>query len=257
MTVIPFPKLHASRKKDAPLAVFAHMLPDLSDTDIAFDPEQLETCIVNMTVGLIAARRLGLQVAHIILTPDDRQADRLKNGLTASLPELRALPTEAVFTCNYPSIFSNSLVDDYLQQYGHSKLALFGFSANDVGLMSVIEGSRRNYDMVFIRDCSPLFSIENCSVEMSEAVIFGTIGHFSSVETVSDFVKSIAGPEALSSPELPLSKALVEPESLKCFIAHSAGEAERLGFLQCAGRLLEAKALLEHEPEKETMAGEH
>jgi hypothetical protein len=253
MTVIPFPKLHASRKEEAPLAVFAHTLPELAEADNVFDQEWLTNCIVNTTIGLFAARRLGLPIAHLILTPEDRPSD----VPAPSLPGLKARPTEAVFSYGYPSIFSNALFSRFLEQAGHSKLALFGFAANDVGLVSAIEGSRRDLDIVFIRDCSPLFSIEDCPVEMSDAAIFGTIEYFASVMTVPDFVEAVAGSEMVSSAVMPPAEALIEPETLQYFINHSAGQAERLGYTQCANRLREANALVKPESRKETIAGEH
>ena len=253
MTVIPFPKLHASRREEAPLAVFAHTLPELAEADNVFDQEWLTNCIVNTTIGLFAARRLGLPVAHLILTPEDRPTD----APAPSIPGLKARPTEAVFSYSYPSIFSNSLFSGYLDQYGHSKLALFGFAANDVGLVSAIEGSRRNYDIVFIRDCSPLFSIDDCTIEMSDAAIFGTIEYFASVMTVPDFVEAVAGTDALSSAVMPAAETLIEPETLQYFITHSAGHADRLGLTQCANRLREANALVTPDPRRETISGEH
>lgn len=252
MTVIPFPKIHAGRKDNLPLAVFAHTLPELADADNVFDQEWLNNCIVNTTIGLFAARRLGLPVAHLILTPEDRP-DEIP---APALPGLKALPTEAVFSYSYPSVFSNPLFSRYLKQYGHSRLALFGFAANDVGLVSAIEGSRRDLDIIFIRDCSPLFSIDDCPLEMSDAAIFGTIDYFASVMTVPDFVEAIAGADVVSNAVIPPPDALIEPETLQFFINHSAGQAERLGLSQCADRLREARALATSEAQRETLAGE-
>ncbi|HSM39598.1 MAG TPA: hypothetical protein VK862_02525 [Afifellaceae bacterium] len=253
MTVIPFPKLHASRKDDLPLAVFAHTLPEMAEADSVFDQEWLTNCIVNTTIGLFAARRLGLPIAHLILTPEDRP-DEIPSP---TLPGLKARPTEAVFSYSYPSIFSNALFSRYLDQYGHSKLALFGFAANDVGLVSAIEGSQRNLDIIFIRDCSPLFSIDECPLEMSDAAIFGTIDYFASVMTVPDFVEAVAGADAVTTTVMPPAEALIEPETLQHFISHSAGQAERLGLSQCADRLREARVLATSEANRETLAGEH
>lgn len=215
MTVIQFPKLHARQQDELPLAVFAHTLPELAEADEVFDPEWLSNCIVNMTIGLFAARRLGLPIAHLILTPEERQA----GGANMDIPGLKARPTEAVFSYNYPSIFSSALFEEYLRNCGQSKLALFGFAANDVGLVSAIDGARRDQDMIFIRDCSPLFSIDDCPMEMSDRAIFGTISYFASVVTLPDFVEAVAGHSGALSSCMPPADTLIDHETLKRTLA--------------------------------------
>ncbi len=219
MTVIQFPKLHARKQDELPLAVFAHTLPELAEADDVFDPEWLSNCIINTTIGLFAARRLGLPVAHLILTPEDRQA----GSANIDIPGLKARPTEAVFSYNYPSIFSSALFEEYLRNCGHAKLALFGLAANDVGLVSAIDGARRNQDLIFVRDCSPLFSIDDCPMEMSDRAIFGTISYFASVMTLPDFVEAVAGHSDVLSTCLPPADTLIDQETLKRAITARGG----------------------------------
>jgi hypothetical protein len=244
MTVIEFPKLYVRQCSDAPLAVFAHTLPELADADGVFDPEWLTNCILNTTIGLFAARRLGLPIAHLILTPEDRPSGEP----ALSVPGLKARPTEAVFSYEYPSIFSSALFNEYLTEAGISKLALFGFAANDVGLVSAIEAARRDCDMILLRDCSPLFSIDDCQVAESDAAIFGTIAYFASVMTLPDFIEEIAGKGSLSPAILPAAETLIDPETLKYLIGHSVGQANRLGLSACAGHLSEAAAAVSRTP---------
>lgn len=219
MTVIRFPKPHARARVGLPLAVFAHMQPELSEADDVFDREWLSNCIVNTTIGLFAARRLGLPVAHLILSPENNTSAR--SGI--SLPGLKALPSEAVFVYSYPSVFNSSLFDEFLKDGDYRKLALFGFAANDVGLVSAIDGAQRDLDMIFIRDCSPLFSIDDCSLEMSDSAIFGTISYFAPVMTLPDFIETVAGHTGALSEFMPPMDALLDGRSLRSALASVSG----------------------------------
>ena len=217
MTIIPFPGAHGRKRNELPLAIFAHTLPELSEAEDIFDTEWLSNCLVNTTIGLFAARRLGLPVAHLILSPDDSTGVRSR----VTVPELKALPSEAVFSYTYPSIFSSSLFDEFLTNGNHGKMALFGFAANDVGLVSAIEGAQRDLDMIFIRECSPLFAIDDCPLEMSDAAVFGTLSCFAAVTCLPDFIEAVAGhPDALSD-ILPPKEAMIDGKSLKSMLAGS------------------------------------
>ncbi len=224
MTVIQFPRPHARSRSDLPLAVFAHTLPELSEADDVFDSEWLSNCIVNTTIGLFAARRLGLPVAHLILAPEDSASARTG----ANPPELKALPSEAVFSYTYPSVFGSSLFDDFLGDGNYQKLALFGFAANDVGLVSAIDAAQRDLDMILIRDCSPLFSIDDCPLEMSDSAIFGTISYFAPVMTLPDFIETVAGHTAPLSEFMPPTEALMESKSLQTALARVSGRSVSL-----------------------------
>ena len=203
--------------------MFAHTLPELSEEDV-FDTEWLSNCIVNTTIGLFAARRLGLPIAHLILAPDDNTC--VKSGV--SLSGLKALPSEAVFSYPYPSVFSSALFDEFLNNGGHRKLAFFGFAANDVGIVTAIDGAQRDIDMVFIRDCSPLFSIDDCPLEMSDSAIFGTISYFASVTTLPDFIETIAGHTDALSEFTPPVEALIDGKALKSAIAYASSHMASL-----------------------------
>lgn len=215
MTVIQFPHARAKPRSDLPLAVFAHALPELSEADSVFDAEWLSNCIVNTTIGLFAARRLGLPVAHLLLTPEDNTGKRSNAGL----PGLKALPTEAVFSYTYPSVFGSPLFDEFLDEGEYRKLALFGFAANDVGLVSAIHGAQRDLDVIFIRECSPLFSIDDCSLEMSDSAIFGTISYFAPVMSLPDFIEAFADRTGMISEYMPPAESLIDQQSLQSAIA--------------------------------------
>jgi len=219
MTVIRFPKQNTRSRVDLPLAVFAHMQPELSEVDDVFDREWLSNCIVNTTIGLFAARRLQLPVAHLILSPESNACPR--PGI--SLPGLKALPSEAVFAYSYPSVFNSSLFDEFLRDGDFRKVALFGFAANDVGLVSAIDGAQRDLDMIFIRDCSPLFSIDDCPLEMSDSAIFGTISYFAPVMTLPDFIETVAGHTGALSELMPPVDALLDGKSLRSALAGVTG----------------------------------
>ena len=219
MTVIRFPRAYSRPRNDLPLAVFAHTLPELSEADCVFDAEWLSNCIVNTTIGLFAARRLGLPVAHLILAPEDNSAARSSAGL----PGLKALPTESVFSYTYPSVFGSPLFDEFLDEGNYRKLALFGFAANDVGLVSAIDGAKRDLDVIFIRECSPLFSIDDCTLEMSDSAIFGTISYFAPVMSLPDFIETFAEYTGALGEYMPPAESLIDRKSLQSAIASVCG----------------------------------
>ncbi len=224
MTVIQFPRQNVRARGDLPLAVFAHTLPELSEAEDVFDAEWLSNCIVNTTIGLFATRRLGLPVAHLILAP----ADKISVRAGTNPPEMKALPSEAVFSYTYPSIFSNDLFGEFIDNGNFQRLALFGFAANDVGLVSAIDAAQRDLDMIVIRDCSPLFSIDDCPVEMSDSAVFGTMEYFASVMTLPDFIETLAGHTATLSEFMPQTEALMESKSLQTALARVSGRSVSL-----------------------------
>ncbi len=217
MTVIQFPKKCARSSGGGLLAVFAHSLPELVGSDGDFDGEWLAKCILNTTKALFAVRRLRLPIAHLVLTPDDQP----HRETALSVPGLKARPSEAVFFYDYPSVFSGPLFSDYLQECGISGLALFGFTANDVGLVSAIEAKQRDCELIVLRDCSPLLSIDDCTVEKSDAAIFGTIAQFSSVMTLPDFIEKTAGKGGLSPAIFPPVESLIDGETLRFLNTHN------------------------------------
>ena len=179
---------------------------------------------LNTMIGLFATRRLGLPVAHLILAPEDKVCVRAGTNP----PEMKALPSEAVFSYTYPSIFSNTLFDEFLENGNFQRLALFGFAANDVGLVSAIDAAQRDLDIILVRDCSPLFSIDDCPVEMSDSAIFGTIEYFASVMTLPDFIETLAGHTTTLSEFMPQTEALMESKSLQAALARVSGHSVSL-----------------------------
>jgi hypothetical protein len=236
MNVIQHPKSVAN----GPLAIFAHTLPEYMEAESVYDEDWLVHSLLNSTIGLCVARRLGLPIAHLVLAPTNKQFV----GRTPAVPGLQVKCDEAVFSYVYPSIFSNELLIDFLSQNAHRQLALFGFAANDVGLISTIEGAQRDLDIAVIRDSSPLFAIDGCSIKASDAAIFGTIEYFAAVVNLVDFVESVAGKHALNAKPALASGTFVKPETLLYFLNNMRNQAQRLGLTECAGRLEEAARLV-------------
>ena len=231
---------HPNSVAKGPLAIFAHTLPELMEAEAVYDEDWLVHSLLNSTIGLCVARRLGLPIAHLVLAPTTKQFA----GRTPAVPGLQVKRNEAVFSYVYPSIFSNELLTDFLSQNDYRQLALFGFAANDVGLITAIEGAQRDLDITVIRDSSPLFAIAGCSTKASDAAIFGTIEYFSAVVNLVDFVETVAGRHALNAKPAPLSETVIRPETLLFFVDNLKNQAEKLGLTECALRLREAGQLV-------------
>ena len=235
MNVIQYPKSVVR----GPLALFAHTLPELTEAESVYDKDWLVHSHLNSALGLSIARRLGLPIAHLVLTPTTKHFV----GRPPAVPGLQAKCNEAVFSYAYPSIFSNELLIDSISQNNYRQLVLFGFAANDVGLFSAIEGAQRDLDITVVRDTSPLFAIDDCSIKASDAAIFGTIEYFAAVVNLVDFVEAVAGKHALKAKPAPSSGALIRPETPVCFPDSMSNQAEKFGLTRCAGHLREPARL--------------